>query len=531
MAQEDRVLNSPHKDLWVGRHLHREGQADLAAHPLEVRAHLNGQNKTSRSGSSGSVQRLKTTPTIVLFRQDLRLADHPALWAGVQRGPVLPVFIHDPLDEHGAAWRWWHDRSLTAFSTALAERGIPLILRRGDLLATVRELVVQSGASAVFWNRRYDPSGMARDRALKAALLADGVEARSFPGDLLAEPWELLRGDRPYRVFTPFWKAFLARSQVVGPLPIPEHLQAPSSIPSSDNLDSLAWRPRKPDWSAGLATAWEPGENGAWQRFRDFLDTGLYCYDGGRNEPARHCVSRLSPHLAHGELSPRQIWQQMREAASRHPQLAISADAFLRELGWREFSWHLLYHFPSLPHTSLRPEFVHFPWREERGALGVWQRGRTGYPLIDAGMRELWQTGWMHNRVRMIAASFLVKDLRIPWQKGAAWFQDTLVDADLANNSVSWQWVAGCGADAVPYFRIFNPVLQSRNFDPNGVYLRRWLPELDSLDDKGIHAPANVGELALARAGIVLGRDYPFPMVDHAMAREAALQAFTQLKK
>jgi len=471
------------------------------------------------------------TPTIILFRQDLRLADHPALWAGAQRGPVLPVFIHDPLDEHGAAWRWWHDRSLSALSTALTEHGLPLVLRRGDTLETMKDLLAQSGARAVFWNRCYDPSGMARDRVLKAALLADGIEARSFPGNLLAEPWDLLHDDRPYRVFTPFWKAFLARVRVGEPLPVPGQMQASSSIPSSENQDTWAWRSQKPDWSAGIASVWEPGERGAWQRLRDFLEKGLCCYDGGRDEPARHCVSRLSPHLAHGELSPRQIWQQVQEVAARHPQLATNANAFLRQLGWREFSWHLLYHFPDLPHTPLRPEFARLPWREDRGALGTWQRGRTGYPIIDAGMRELWQTGWMHNRVRMIVASFLVKDLQISWQQGAAWFWDTLVDADLANNSVSWQWVAGCGADAAPYFRIFNPVLQSRKFDPHGVYLRHWLPVLGPLDNTHIHDPAHAGDAALTRAGIGLGRDYPHPMVDHGVAREAALQAFARIKK
>jgi len=470
-------------------------------------------------------------PTVVLFRNDLRLADHPALWHGAQEGPVLPLYLRSSAEGSGSAWRWWQGESLQKLRARLGERGLPLLLRSGQARDVLPEIVRACGAAAVHWNRRYDPEGIREDQAVKTLLKNMGVAVRSFPGNVLVEPWEHLREDQPYRVFTPFWKAMLARHQFVRPLPEPPSLVAPDTVPESEELADWGWQPRKPDWSRSLAQHWEVGEKGAWQRLRDFVDEGLAHYAEGRNLPGKPHVSRLSPYLAHGEISPRQIWWHCRDLVEAEPGSARNVEAFLRELGWREFSWHLLYHFPDLPKEPLRPEFQRFPWQDDPGALRAWTQGQTGYPIVDAGMRQLWQSGWMHNRVRMIVASFLVKDLRIPWQQGEDWFWDTLVDADLANNSASWQWVAGCGADAAPYFRIFNPVLQAEKFDPDGDYVRRWLPELRQLPTAHIHAPWQAPAAILAEAGIALGRDYPRPMVDHAQAREVALAAWEAIRK
>ncbi|MGK9450182.1 cryptochrome/photolyase family protein [Acidithiobacillus caldus] len=469
--------------------------------------------------------------TVVLFRNDLRLTDHPALWFAVQRGAVLPVYLRHAADTYGSAWRWWHGESLLKLQAALAQRGLPLLLRSGTAKEVLLEIVRASGADAIYWNRRYDRDGIAEDQELKSFFKELGVEARSFPGNLLVEPWEHLREGQPYRVFTPFWKAMLARHRFPQPLAEPEHYRAPTAIPASEDLAQWGWHPRHPDWSIGLAQHWEVGEEAAWRRLHDFVDEGLAHYAEGRNLPGKPFVSRLSPYLAHGEISPRQIWWHLSRLAEEQGAWRRNVDAFLRELGWREFSWHLLYHFPDLPREPLRPEFQRFPWRQDPTALRAWTRARTGYPIIDAGMRELWESGWMHNRVRMIVASFLVKDLRIPWQEGEAWFWDTLVDADLANNSASWQWVAGCGADAAPYFRVFNPVLQAQKFDPQGDYVRRWLPQLQHLPADHIHAPWQAPAVVLEKAGIALGKEYPRPLVDHHEAREAALAAWEAIRR
>ncbi len=476
--------------------------------------------------------------SLVWLRLDLRLADNPALAAAVQRGgPVIPVFVWTPDEEGewppGAASRWWLHHSLAALARDLERLGSPLVLRRGPSLATLRALVKASGAKAVFWNRRYEPAAIARDRRIKEALRAEGVEAESFNSALLFEPWTVAnQAGRPFQVFTPFWRHCLARDEPPEPLPPPKRLIAPAQPQSSATLASLHLEPRIA-WAGGLRAAWQPGEAGARANLRRFCGQALADYDENRNRPDRIGTSRLSPHLHFGEIGPRQVWHGLRQFAGRRG-LATKdwrSSQFLAEVGWREFAHHLLYHFPRTPTEPLRAEFARFPWRQDALWLRAWQRGRTGYPIVDAGLRELWATGWMHNRVRMIVASFLVKDLLLDWREGARWFWDTLVDADLASNTLGWQWTAGCGADAAPYFRIFNPVSQGTKFDPNGDYIRRWVPELAGLPADRIHEPWKAPSEVLARAGVVLDRDYPRPIVSHVIAREVALEALAKMKQ
>ena len=386
----------------------------------------------------------------------------------------------------------------------------------------------ETGADAVFWNRRYEPACIARDRKVEEALRAAGLHAESFNAALLYEPWTIQnKAGRPFQVFTPFWRTCLASAEPAEPLPAPRKLAAPPRQSASLPLAALELEP-KPDWAAGLRAAWHPGSAGAQAELRRFLRAGLLTYAEGRNRPDLVGTSRLSPHLHFGEISPRQVWQAVkRQAESQSIPAAVWRKwQFLTELGWREFAHHLLFHFPHTPEQPLRPAFARFPWRKNAAWLRAWQRGQTGYPLVDAGMRELWATGWMHNRVRMVVASFLVKNLLVPWQEGARWFWDTLVDADLANNTLGWQWTAGCGADAAPFFRIFNPVSQGEKFDPQGNYVRRWVPELARLPDAWIHQPWQAPPAALTAAGVELGRTYPRPIVSHLVSREVALEAY-----
>lgn len=475
-------------------------------------------------------------PALVWFRQDLRLMDNPAFTAGCSfASGVIPVFIWSPEEEGpqapGAASRWWLHHSLTALQQALRESGSQLLLRRGSAQTVLGELIRVTGARAVFWNRRYEPAAIARDTALKKALLAAGVQVESFNSNLLFEPWEIAtKTKQPYQVFSPYWRACLAGAAVEKPLPVPAKAPTPASWPESEKLDALGLLPRI-DWAAGLRAAWRPGEAGAHDLLERFLDEAIAHYGTDRDRPEHPGTSRLSPHLHFGEISPRQIWHAVQARIKEGARaLVAQGEHFLREVGWREFAHHLLYHFPHTVTKPLRPEFERFPWSRDRKKLRAWQRGQTGYPIVDAGMRELWHTGWMHNRVRMIVASFLVKDLLISWQEGAAWFHDTLVDADLANNTLGWQWTAGCGADAAPYFRVFNPVIQAMKFDPDGTYVRHWVPELAQLPLPYLHRPWTAASALLRQAGVKLGKTYPWPLVDHGEARARALAALAASK-
>jgi deoxyribodipyrimidine photo-lyase len=481
------------------------------------------------------------TTTIVWFRQDLRLADHAPLRAAAAAGAVVPVFVWAPEEEGGwapgGASRWWLHRSLAALDAALRARGSRLVLARGPTRDALLAVARATGASAVRWQRRHEPAARARDDALAAALRAAGLEPHPHKGALIAEPEALATGaGTPFKVFTPFWRALESRIEVPPPQPAPRALAAPARWPDSLPLDALELAPRIA-WDAGLAAAWTPGEEGALARLAAFCAGPIGGYREARDLPAVEGVSRLSPHLHFGEVSPAQCWHAARNAGAQDPRRAAGADAFRRELGWREFAHHVLWWFPHTPEQPLHARYAAFPWRlagraaERSPLLRAWQRGRTGYPIVDAGMRELWATGTMHNRVRMIAASLLVKNLRLHWLHGARWFWDTLCDADLANNTMGWQWTAGCGADAAPYFRIFNPVLQSRRFDPQGGYLRRWLPELARLPDADLHAPWQAEPSALAAAGVRLGRDYPRPIVDFPQSRDEALAALKRIGK
>jgi deoxyribodipyrimidine photo-lyase len=471
-----------------------------------------------------------TGPTIVWFRQDLRATDNPALAAAAARGRVVPLYIRDESGPWalGGASRWWLHHSLVALGQDLARRGSALVLRSGAAADVLAQVVAETGADAVFWNRCYEPAAIARDRAIKADLAQRGLAAQSFNASLLFEPWTVAtRTGGSYGVFSPFWRACLAQPEPAQPTPAPARLEPAADAPHGENLAAWGLLPHAPDWAGGLREAWTPGEAGAQARLDAFLGDTLRHYHQGRDRPDLAGTSRLSPHLHFGEISPRAVWHAVRALAGP----GAGPERFLTELGWREFSYHLLYHAPEMPERGLRAAFAHFPWADDRAALHAWQRGRAGYPIVDAGMRELWATGWMHNRVRMIVASFLVKDLLLPWQDGARWFWDTLVDADLANNAASWQWVAGCGADAAPYFRIFNPALQAARFDPDGAYVRRWVPELAKLPNALVHTPWAAPEAALAAAGVRLGETYPRPIVDHAAARRRALAAFAAMKR
>lgn len=475
---------------------------------------------------------------LIWFRRDLRLAGNPALAAACeQHEHVVPVFIWAPEEEApwapGGASRWWLHHSLQALGADLGRLGSPLVLRAGDSLAELRQLARQTGAEAVYWNRLYEPALIARDKRIKEALRADGLEAESHNGALWFEPWEMKTGaGEPYRVFTPFWKNMQTKLAPRRIAPAPERMAAPERAPESLPLEALQLLPNIP-WDRGFYDRWTPGENGALARLEAFCDEAIAHYQDERDFPAKDSTSRLSPHLHFGEISPDQIHARVRRVLSENPGAGVlkNAEGFLREVAWREFAHHLLFHFPHTPLEPMYEKFGRLPWRTDTDAdLRAWQRGRTGIPIVDAGLRELWTTGILHNRVRMIAASLLTKNLLIHWHEGARWFWDTLVDASLANNTLGWQWVAGCGADAAPYYRIFNPVLQSKKFDGVGAYIRRWVPELTKLPDEDLHAPWQAAPATLAAAGIQLGRDYPHPIVDLGETRERALAAYQQIR-
>ena len=470
-------------------------------------------------------EKTSKAPAIVWFRRDLRLSDNPALMAAVQsERPLILLYIYETnLDRPlGAAKKVWLHHSLKALSDSIEEKGAKLILREGPAEAILDDIIKQSGAEAVYWNRRYEADGIERDSNIKASLKEAGLSVKTFNGSLLSEPWEVkTQSGGYYKVFTPYWRA---ASQIVGPrvkaMPPMNPPQSLTPFKKKLAMDELGLLPKTLDWDDKIIADWQPGEAGAMKRLKSFLDGPVKDYKDARNIPSNtKGTSRLSPHLSAGEISPKQIWEAAREG--KH-----NADKFLSEIGWREFSYVLLYHNPKLAEENYKSDFDNFEWKSDDKALEAWTKGETGYPFVDAGMRELWQTGWMHNRVRMVVASFLIKHLLIDWRDGEDWFWDTLLEADPAANSASWQWVAGSGADAAPYFRIFNPFGQGEKFDEEGGYVRKYVPELKDLPDKYIQTPWEAPKEVLEKAGVTLGKTYPKPIVEHKPARERALERY-----
>jgi deoxyribodipyrimidine photo-lyase len=472
------------------------------------------------------------TTAVVWLRRDLRLADNPALLAASQNADsVVPLYVHNPIDDQpwamGSASRWWLHHSLQALDESLAHNGSRLIIRQGDELEILTGLINELGATHVFWNRLYEPAEIARDSRIKQALRDDGIRVETFNSALLNEPWQIQRpSGEPYRVFTPYWKAVQAAGINQPPLPPPDRLPPPLSWPASSQLENLELLPKIP-WDTGFYPHWQPGEQGACASLERFITNGLRGYKLQRDIPGHPGTSRLSPHLRFGEISPQQVIHAI--VGQALPGGDTGSECYIREIAWREFAHHLLFHFPDTANRPLDTRFERLAWRlpgDYAADLRAWQQGMTGYPIVDAGMRELWATGWMHNRVRMIVASLLTKNLMIPWQEGARWFWNTLVDADLANNTLGWQWTAGCGADAAPFFRIFNPVLQGEKFDPKGEYVRRWIPELARLPDSLLHKPW----LAASSGASHPTAAYPPPIVDLPLSRQRALDRFADIK-
>ncbi|MGB0684124.1 MAG: cryptochrome/photolyase family protein [Magnetovibrionaceae bacterium] len=468
-------------------------------------------------------------PRLLWFREDLRLADHAALNRAARDGaPVVSVFVWDEetpgLRALGGARKWWLHKSLEALKASLAERGVPLILARGRAARVIRTLAETLGPESVHWMRRAEPGYRTQGREVAEALEEINVSYFAEDDFFLFPPESLKTGQgKPYGIFTPFWKACQTRPEPPRPTPVPECLQGLDIGSMGDALADWNLLPTKPDWAGGFRETWTPGEAGAQARLAAFIQGPVSDYAGARDKLGVNGTSGLSPHLAFGEISPRQVWHAAKVSSNAEP--------FVRQLGWREFAHHVLLRNPNLGTSALRDEFNSFPWIDDPVGLKAWQQGRTGYPLVDAGMRELWHTGTMHNRARMVCGSFLVKDLLIDWRAGESWFWDCLVDANEANNGASWQWVGGCGIDAAPYFRIFNPVLQSEKFDPGGRYIHRWVPELRDLPAPQVHAPWKAPEGLLRSAGVRLGETYPAPIVDHGLARDRALSALKAIKK
>lgn len=463
-------------------------------------------------------------PAILWFRRNLRLRDNAAVSAAVASGrPIIAVYVLDELDS-GSAIRWWLHHSLKSLDSDLLSLGSSLVLLSGSPVSVLLQLAEQSAADAIFYARRCEPQARHQEESLQASI---GTRARiqAFDDSYLNHHDSLLtKGKTPFRVFTPYWKTASARPNPAVPQPAPMSMVFASHSIQSLSLDDLKLQPAAPNWAQKFDQIWTPGEEGALRRLDDIDQVALH-YAEHRDRPDLDNTSHLSAHLHFGEVSVRQVWHAVQASAARL-QADVGAAALLRQLYWRDFSAYLLIHFPTLVDTPLRSEFEHFPWSDDSRLRSAWQYGMTGYPIVDAGMRQLWTTGWMHNRVRMIVASFLVKDLLVPWQRGADWFLDTLVDADLANISASWQWVAGCGTDAAPYFRIFNPILQGKRFDPHGNYVRRWVPEIAAMPNEYIHEPWCANHRMQATCDVVIGEDYPPPIVDHSDARHEALAAY-----
>lgn len=471
-------------------------------------------------------------PVVVWFRKDLRLDDNAALAAAADTGrPVIPLYIREPeaagTGPLGAAQAWWLHHALASLARDLEKAGSPLVLRSGAAAGVLRKFVPETGADTLYWNRRHDPAGISIDKEIKRVFKAEGLDVHSFSGQLLHDPTRLLTGEKkPYRVYTPFWKALEREGEPPEPIEAPKHIKAPTKAPPSEMLDDWKFLPVKPDWAASFKDIWAPGEAAARERLDDFVDGAIAGYKVDRDHPALDATSRMSPYLALGEISPARIWHATRGLKAP----ADDVIHFRKELAWREFCHHLHFHFPALAEKNWNERFDDFPWEKAGKHFRLWTQGMTGYPIVDAGMRQLWKHGWMHNRVRMITASFLIKHLMIDWRHGEKWFRDTLVDADAASNPANWQWVAGAGADASPFFRIFNPILQGEKFDPDGTYVRAFVPELEHLDAAFIHKPFDAPAGVLKEANIELGTTYPKPIVDHAKARERALAAYKSLK-
>ncbi|MEM8484932.1 MAG: deoxyribodipyrimidine photo-lyase [Bacteroidota bacterium] len=474
-------------------------------------------------------------PILVWLRRDLRLHDNPALFHAAATGrPIVPVFIWSP--EEAGAWapggahKWWFHHSLLSFRESLAACGASLVIRSGSSERELNAILATTGADAVYWNTRYEPEGKAIDAAILATLKARGISVTPFASHLLHQPDLIKTGSGlPYKVFTPFWKKIHATMEVPAQLPAPASLVASTSQPDSVPIEALDLLPQR-NWADGFPSLWTPGEQAARERLTYFCDHLMVAYPKQRDIPEDDGTSQLSPYLHFGEISPRQIWQAVSEKM-HDPALQEAGVCYLREIAWREFSYHLIHHFPQTAQENLRPAFDHFPWNTNADWLKRWQTGTTGYPIVDAGMRQLWHTGWMHNRVRIVVASFLTKHLRMHWQHGARWFWDTLVDGNLANNTMGWQWSAGSGADAQPFFRIFNPIAQSERFDAKGTYIKRWVPELGKLPAKYVHTPWTLPRPMQEHLGFYPGKAYPLPVVDHKTAREAALAAYQTIRK
>jgi len=472
--------------------------------------------------------------SVLWYRQDLRVSDHDALLAACARGAVVPVFVWHPQGEGawpmGGAQRWWLDGSLRALDGELRSRGSRLLIRVGDPAVELASVAKSVGAATVLCSRRYEPAAMRDEERVADALEREGIRLERLGSTLLFDPFAIRSGSgTPYKVFTPFWRACLASQAPSRPQSAPSRIPAPAAWPDGTGIDSLALRPSIP-WDAGMREAWRPGEVAGRARLATFVAGAVGEYAASRDVPGVDGTSMLSPYLHFGEVSPREAWHAAGDALkSRGSDFVANAEKFRAELGWRDFGSHVLANFPRTAEDPLRIEFRRFPWRSDAAQLRAWQRGRTGYPFVDAGMRQLWRTGWMHNRVRMVVASFLTKHLRMDWMHGARWFWDTLVDADLGSNTLGWQWAGGCGADAAPYFRIFNPVTQGEKFDPEGDYIRRWVPELANVPAKYLHSPWEAPPLALSMSGVTLGVEYPHPIVDHVRARNEALEALTTI--
>ena len=475
---------------------------------------------------------MSSTPSILWFRKDLRLRDNSALKAAIEAGlPVIPIFIWSP-DEAGdwapgAASKWWLHQALKSLSEAFKDRGGEFVLREGDSLGQLRDIIEKTGAKRVYWNRRYESPQRELDASIKRQLREDGIEVESFNSSLLNEPHTAATGGgNPYKVYTPYWKK--VKDRPIEPIAEPDFdsFKFPDTYPQTVALDSLGLLPEK-QWHRKFDPYWVVSEAAAQERLEKFLSQAVEGYNQARDIPSEDGTSSLSPYLHWGLIGPRQVMHALK---ANHDLGKEGPQVYAKEIYWREFAYNVLYHFPKTPAAPLHEKYTDFPWQPDSNALKRWQRGQTGYPIVDAGMRQLYATGWMHNRVRMVVSSLLVKHLLQDWREGASWFWDTLVDADLASNTLGWQWSAGCGADAAPYFRVFNPITQGKKFDAEGEYVKKWVPEIAKLPSKFIHEPWEAPAGILEYAGVELGKDYPKPIIDHKEGRERALAALEQFK-